>query len=68
MIGLIRRLLGQDRFEQLEPPEQKAREDALRTAERARKLAKRIRNLSDDDRRRLAGMSLVVNQRRRAER
>lgn len=53
-MGLIHRLLGIERMERLSPPsdEQPAREAALRSVEDARKLTKRLRDLSADDRRR----------------
>lgn len=44
MIGLIRRLLGMDRFEGLSPipDERRDRADARRTAKRAQRLAERL--------------------------
>jgi hypothetical protein len=55
MMDLVRRLLGIDHMERLSPPrdEQPVRDAALHSVTQARELAKRLRDLSADDRRRL---------------
>lgn len=63
MLGLIRRLLGMDRFEPVAavPNEQRDRDDALRSADRARALA---RHLRDERYRRELALRLSVLKRR----
>ena len=59
MIGLLRKLLGVDRFEDM-IPEDRDRHDALRNAERAKKLAERLQ----DARRQELALRLEVRGRR----
>lgn len=63
MIGLLRRLLGIDRFEELAPvpyDEERDRADARRTAQRAKRLAAQLQR----DRARRREMTLRLEARR----